>query len=71
MTDQQVAEKVQAVRKAVLGVSAADRRAWELVTNVPMLTNVWAYVCLIINCILPGWGTILSSWLGDVNINKT
>ena len=56
---------------AMLTVPQADIRAWELVTDVPELQNVWAYVCLILNIILPGTGTMLCSCLGDENMNKT
>ena len=45
-------------------------RAFELATNVPQLNIVWAYVCLILNIVLPGSGTILCAVL-DANINKT
>ena len=56
---------------AMLSVPQADIRAWELITDVPELQNVWAYVCLILNIILPGTGTMLCSCLGDENMNKT
>ena len=56
---------------AMLSVPQADIRAWELVTDVPELQNVWAYVCLILNIIVPGTGTMLCSCLGDENMNKT
>ena len=49
----------------------ADIRAWELVTDVPELNNIWAYVCLILNVLIPGTGTMLCSCLGDANLNKT
>ncbi len=38
---------------------------------MPKLSNIWAYVCAILNLVLPGIGTILSAILGDANINKT
>ena len=46
-------------------------RVWELVTNVPVLKNLWAYVCFGLNVLLPGTGTMLCACLGDTNINKT
>ena len=33
--------------------------------------NCWAYICLTLNVLLPGTGTILCACLGDVDINKT
>ena len=56
---------------AMLKVEQADIRAWELVTDVPQLQNVWAYVCLVLNIVIPGTGTMLCSCLGDENMNKT
>ena len=52
-------------------MSQADQRAWQLVSDVPKLNNMWAYVCFGLNILLPGIGTILSAILGDANINKT
>ena len=51
--------------QAMLAVPEEDDRAWFLLTNVPVLHNVWAYVCLILNVIIPGSGTMLCSCLGD------
>ena len=48
-----------------------DLRVWELVTNVPVLGNIWAYVCFFLNVVLPGTGTMICACLGDANINKT
>ena len=52
-------------------ISEADVRVYELVTNVCILNWFWAYVCLGMNIVVPGTGTILMSILGDNNINKT
>ena len=46
-------------------------RVWELVTDVPVIGNIWAYICFGLNVLLPGTGTMLCSCLGDANINKT
>ena len=56
---------------ALLNVPQADVRAWELATNVPELQNLWAYVCLALNVIIPGTGTMICACLGDENMNKT
>jgi hypothetical protein len=45
-------------------------RAYELATNVPQLNVLWAYICLGLNILLPGFGTMLCACL-DSNINKT
>ena len=52
-------------------MNAQDLRVWELLTMVPEVSNIWAYICLALNVILPGTGTMLVSCLGDSNINKT
>ena len=59
------------IKAGIIGLSEGDKRFWELATQVPQLSLVWAYVCLALNIILPGVGTMLSACLGDSNINKT
>ena len=54
-----------------MGVNSTDIRVWQLVTDIPALKNVTAYICLIINIIIPGVGTMICSCVGDANINKT
>ena len=71
ISSQDVADGAKNAVNALLKVEQADIRAWELVTDVPELQNVWAYVCLILNVVLPGTGTMLCSCLGDENMNKT
>ena len=52
-------------------ISDVDIRVYELMTNVCLLNWFWAYVCLGMNAIVPGTGTILMSILGDNDVNKT
>ena len=59
------------IRKGITGISNQDLRVWELCTDVPALGNVWAYIILILNILLPGTGTMIASCLGDSNVNKT
>ena len=54
-----------------MGISNHDLRVWELVTNVPALNNIYAYICLGLNVIFPGVGTMVCACLGDASINKT
>ena len=35
-----------------------------MVVNVPRLTGVWPYLCFMLNIILPGVGTMISSCVG-------
>ena len=44
---------------------------WELITDVPQVGIIYAYICLALNILLPGVGTMLCACLGDANINKT
>ena len=48
-----------------------DLRAWELVTQVPYVSQSAAFICLAINIFLPGVGTMICACMGDKNINKT
>ena len=71
ISKQEVADGAAFAMSAMLSVPQADVRAWELVTNVPELQNIWAYVCLALNVIIPGTGTMICACLGDENMNKT
>ena len=58
---------------AAITIGESDVRAWELASDVPVLHNIWAYVCFGLNLLIPGTGTILAAMLGktEFNINKT
>ena len=62
---------ITSFKKGMRAISETDLRVWELVTNVPQLKLPWAYACLVFNIFFPGVGTLLSSCLGDINVNKT
>ena len=59
------------LRTAALTISEKDMRAWEIITDVPVVHNIWGYICLVLNIILPGSGTILASFLEPYVKNKT
>ena len=42
-------------------------RAWELVSEVPEVANLWAYICLVLNILIPGTGTMVASCVGKEN----
>ena len=62
---------VASVKNGMFGVNSQDLRVWELVTMVPVVGNIWSYICFILNVLLPGVGTMLCACLGDANLNKT
>ena len=70
-SDDMVGQSIQYVKRNTTTISQSDLRVWELVSDVPKLSIPWAYACAILNVILAGSGTILSSYLGDANLNKT
>ena len=41
-----------------------DKELWDLMVNVPRLSGPWPYICFILNIILPGTGTMISSCVG-------
>jgi hypothetical protein len=58
-------------RKNAIAISDADRRVWELLTDVPKLNPIAAWVCAIINFFLSGFGTLISAFLIPGTLNKT
>ena len=69
-SEEHIARCFQYLAVGALGVSLQDQRAFELITDVPVLKNVWAYVCFGMNVFVCGTGTILAACL-DKGINKT
>eukprot|EP00347_Sterkiella_histriomuscorum_P014697 403359895 len=57
--DKQVAMKF--MRERVIDYDARDAEVWRLITDVPFISTPWQYVCFILNVIIPGTGTMLSS----------
>ena len=58
-------------KKNAVAISDADRRVWELLTDVPKLGIMPAWVCAILNFFFSGFGTILSGFLVHGVYNKT
>ena len=60
------------LRTAALTISEQDMRAWELVSDVPIVHNIWGYICLVLCTIIPGSGTFLAACIGEkYAANKT
>ena len=49
---------------AAFKVNQADTRAWELCTDVPIVKNIYSYICFILNIVIPGTGTMVAACLG-------
>ena len=50
---------------AALSGNQADTRVWELLTNVPRVKNYISYICMLLNILFPGSGTIVAACAGD------
>ena len=62
---------LMAEKKQSSAISDADRRVWELLTDVPKLNIYAAYGCAAGNVFISGLGTIVSAFLGEGSLNKT
>ena len=72
ISDSQINYGIQTAKRGITTISDADRRVWELVSDVPKLNILKAYGCAFVNVIFSGLGTILSAFLGDEpGVNKT
>ena len=59
--------------QAALSSNQADIRVWDLCTDVPRVKNIFAYLCLVLNILVPGTGTMVAACIGDFDAkgNKT
>ena len=44
---------------------------WELMTNVPKISKNIAYVCAVLNVVIPGLGTLVAACSAQDNVSKT
>lgn len=49
------------MKNSVLAVDAKDAEVWKLITDVPHVSSPMHVIILIINCIIPGLGTMIVS----------
>ena len=57
---------------AALAISAQDMRAWELLSDVPIVHNIVGYVVFAFNLVLPGTGTVIAAVVAESYMaNKT
>ena len=71
MSQEDMQMSMNTVKTGIMQIGSQDLRVWELVTDVPQIGIVYAYICLVLNIFLPGVGTMICACLGDANINKT
>ena len=69
--NQQINNAIMYTKKNAVAISDADRRVWELLTDVPKLHVIPAWACCIANFFVSGLGTIISAFLDPGHINKT
>lgn len=69
--NQQIKNAYNYTKKNAVAISDADRRVWELLTDVPKLGAIPAWVCAILNFFFSGFGTIVSAFLTPGTFNKT
>ena len=59
------------IQDGALQVNENDQRLMVLITDMPALTAIRAYICAVLNLTIPGSGTILASILGYDTCNRT
>ena len=59
------------INNKILVVDDIDRQVWEYLTLVPRVGREIAVASLLINLILPGFGTLLSACYASDNVSKT
>lgn len=70
--NQLAAQGLEYTKQTIMKHREEDAQLWELLTQVPRLGGIWPYVCFILNIILPGTGTMLSSCVSsDRSWSKT
>ena len=72
ITGEDLRNGFNSLRVAALTIDQQDMRAWDLISDVPVLPNLIAYVVLLLNIIIPGSGTILAACMAEKYMaNKT
>jgi hypothetical protein len=56
---------MNSLRSGALTVSEADHALWHLITEVPKVHPIIAWVCLALNIFVPGLGSIIIGAMGD------
>ena len=62
---------MDAMKTKVLVVDDKDREVWRLTTDVPFVSMPVAGVCMLLNILLPGFGTWVAACASRETISKT
>jgi hypothetical protein len=54
MANADTVTQVNFVKSSILAVDERDQKVWELITDVPKVQKVWAFIILVLNVIIPG-----------------
>ena len=55
----------------VMVIDDVDKQVYEMATNVPHVTKPVAIVCVLLNLIFPGFGTLVAACAASDNVSKT
>ena len=55
------AKQMDFMRNKLMAIDDKDRQVWELITDVPKLSMLWAVACFIVNIIVPGKAAFLEA----------
>ena len=59
------------INNKILVVDDIDRQVWEYATLVPRVNKIVAIISLVVNLILPGFGTLITACCASDNVSKT
>lgn len=54
MANADTVTQVNFVKSSILAVDERDQKVWELITDVPKVQKIWAFIILVLNVIIPG-----------------
>ena len=55
----------------VMVIDDIDKQVYEMATNVPHVSKPVAAICVVLNLIFPGFGTLVAACSASDNVSKT